>query len=157
MKRYCILTVVAIALAACAGTTAPSTSPLASPVATPTVAPDPIPGFPNTSIVYRREGGFVGKSDEWTIYPTGRIVAGNGTEWQVPAEQVAPLFELVEAPGFGDLNEKYAPAGTCNDCYTHTLTVYGQGEPQSVTFVDGADWPAQLQQALAEINKSIAR
>jgi hypothetical protein len=180
MRRYSLLIIVVIALAACAGATTvpntqpaspvmtPASSPVLSPVATP-IAPSDQSGaaptatsgrvavFPETIIVYQREGGFAGTSDKWTIYPTGRIMGGDGTEWQVPPEQVAPLFKLVEAPGFASLNEKHAPAGTCNDCYTHTLTVYGQGEPQTVTFVEGAELPAPLQQMLGEINTSITR
>jgi hypothetical protein len=184
MKRCCVLIIVAITVAACAGAApAPSTPPASlmrtpavspveipaqSPVATP-VAPSDQSGtsptatsgrvavFPETIIVYQRTGGFAGTSDKWTIYQTGRIVAGDGAEWQVPAEQVAPLFKLVEAPDFASLSAKYAPAGTCNDCFTHTLMVYGPGEPQSVTFVDGADLPPYLQQLLPELNKAIAR
>jgi hypothetical protein len=176
MKRCSVWIIIAIMLAACAGTVAPSTSPLVSPlmthalspVATSIVPPDQsgtaptatsgrVAVFPETIIVYQRAGGFAGTSDKWTIYQTGRIVAGDGAEWQVPAEQVAPLFELVESPAFGELDEKYAPAGTCNDCYTHTLTVYGPGEPQSVTFVDGAEIPSALQRLLTELNTAIAR
>lgn len=168
MNRCFLYILVVIALAACAGP-APST-PLASPVMTPTAAPIAPPdqsgaaptatsghvaGSSETIIVYQREGGFAGTSNKWTIYPTGRIVAGDGTAWQVPAEQVAPLFKLVETPGFASLNEKYAPAGSCNDCYTHTLTVYSPGEPKAVTFVEGADLPALLEQVLSEINNVI--
>ena len=177
MKRCSLLIIAAIALAACASAVPPSSTP-ASPVETPAVSPVVTPNapqepsstaptvaapdgraavFPNTIIVYQREGGFTGQSEKWTIYPTGRIVAGDGTEWQVLAEQVAPLFTLVESPGFADLNEKYEPAGACDDCYEHTLTVYGQGEPQTVTFIEGANVPAHLLQMLSEINKAIAR
>jgi hypothetical protein len=184
MKRCSLLIIVAIALAACAGAApGPNTRPV-SPVMSPAVSPVEIPAqssvatpvpppdqsgtsptsisgrvavFPETIIVYQRDGGLAGMSGKWSIYQTGRIVAGDGTEWQVPAEQVAPLFKLVEAPGFASLNEKYAPAGACNDCYTHTLSVYGPGEPQSVTFVDGADLPPYLQQLMPELNKAIAR
>jgi hypothetical protein len=183
MKRCSLLIFVAIALAACAGAAPPT--PLASPVKTTAVSPvkmpvvsplatpivptkplDVVPAtepagrvavFPDTIIVYQREGGIAGKSEKWTIYPTGRIVSGDGSEWQVPAEQVALLFKLVEAPGFAQLNAKYPAAGACADCYTHTLTVYGQGEPQTVTFGEGPNLPAHVQQMLTEINKSITR
>jgi hypothetical protein len=157
MKRYYLLALAAIALAACAGSVTSSTSPLASPVATPTVAPDAIPALPDTFIVYQREGGFAGTSDTWTIYPTGRVVDDDGAVWEVPVEQVAPLFTLVESPGFKELNAKYVPLGVCNDCFTYTLMVYGQGDPQIVTFVDGANWPEPLQQAVSAINEVVAR
>jgi len=160
MKRCSLLIIVAIALAACAGAASPSITPPVSPVMTPANSPVATPlavaGFSETSIVYQRAGGFAGTSDKWTIYPTGRIAAGDGTAWQVPPEKVAPLFKLVESPAFKELNAKYAPAGTCNDCYTHTLTVFGPGEPQRVTFVDGADLPPAIQQVLPELNAAIA-
>jgi hypothetical protein len=166
MKHCSLLIIVAITLAACAGAAPPP--PLASPglasIApptlsglTPTATAGRVAVFPNTLIVYQREGGFSGKSEKWTIYPTGRIVSDTGTAWQVPAEQVAPLFMLVEAPDFANLNAKYPVANACADCYVYTLMVYGQGEPKSVTYVEGAALPAHLQQVLSEINKAIAR
>jgi hypothetical protein len=182
MKRYGLFIVAMVALAACAAPlsstppASPVETPAVSPVETPAVSPvttpiaptessstaptatdDRVAVFPNTIIVYQREGGFAGRSEKWTIYQTGRIVAGDGTEWQVPADQVAPLFKLIESPVFGELNEKYAPSGVCNDCFTHVLTVYGPGEPQSVTFIDGADIPETLQQVLTGLNTAIAR
>ncbi|HTP07432.1 MAG TPA: hypothetical protein VMP08_04230 [Anaerolineae bacterium] len=183
MKRCGLLIIVAIALAACTGATPSPNTPPVSPVMTPAVSPletpvlsplatpvtspelsatptatasDRAATFPNTIIVVQREGGIAGTSDKWTIYPTGRIVSGDGTEWQVPAEQVAPLFKLVEAPGFANLNTQYPTAIPCADCYVYTLTVYGQGEPQTVTLGEGADLPARVQQILDEINKAIA-
>jgi hypothetical protein len=174
MKRCSFLIIVAIALAACAGAApAPGTPPASpvetaavSPVATPIAPPEPsgaaptatsdrVAVFPNTIIVFQREGGFAGRSDKWTIYPTGRIVAGDGTEWQVPAEQVKPLFDLVESAEFWDLSEKYPATGACADCYTYTLTVYQEGKTKTVTFTDAADLPPVLRQTLASINKSI--
>jgi hypothetical protein len=170
MKRWPLIILTIFTLAACAGAAQPVASPLASPVMTPAVPaaatpiapteparPTPTTGgrvavFPEPIIVYQREGGFAGTSDKWTIYQTGRIVAGDGTEWQVPAEQVASLFKLVESPAFGELNEKYAPIGTCNDCFTYTLTVYGPDQPQTVIFIDGADFPPLGQQLLAQLN-----
>jgi hypothetical protein len=122
---------------------------------TPTATEGRVAVFPNTIIVYQREGGFAGRSEKWTFYPTGRIVAGDGTEWQVPAEQVKPLFDLAESPDFWNLNDSY-PANACADCYVHTLTVYQKGETKTVTFVEDGDLPATLQQTLDEINKLIA-
>ncbi len=180
MKRYSLLMVLVIALAACAGAASPSSTPPTSPVNAPpsttssTTATSPLvplePAgvtpvttdgraavFPNTIIVYQREGGIAGKSEKWTIYQTGRIVTGDGTEWQVPADQVKPLFDLVESPDFGKLKDSYPAAGACDDCYTHTLTVYHEGERQTVTFVEGSDLPVDLQQLLGELNRSVSR
>ena len=164
MKRCCLLFLMAIMLAACAGVVPSSIAPTSTPIAppdqadvTPTVVPDPLPISPDTVIVYQREGGFVGTSEKWTIYPTGRIVSGDGGVWQVPLEQVAPLFNLVESPDFGNLSAKYPAAGACDDCYVHAVMVYDQGTPKTVIFSEGADLPALLQQLLSEINKAITR
>ncbi|HSD84307.1 MAG TPA: hypothetical protein VLG46_10625 [Anaerolineae bacterium] len=180
MKRYSLLIVLAIALAACASGAAPSSTTITSPVnvpqptvsstnaTSPLAPPEPmdvasatpegrVAVFPNTIIVYQREGGFAGKTGQWTFYFTGRIVAGDGTEWQVPADQAKPLFDLAEAPDYWKLNERYPAKGTCNDCYTHTLTVYQKGETKTVIFVEGTDLPTNLQQMLDEINQLISR
>ena len=183
MKRYGLFILVVFALAACANAALPTASPIdaprstapdaqpttlaqTSPLAVPTVqsplpAPTPTDGraaiFPNTIIVYQREGGIAGESQKWTFYSTGRIVAGDGTEWQVPADQVKPLFELAESPDFGNLSDNYPAAGTCADCYTHTLTVFGPSDPQTVTFTEGANAPAPLPQMLDEINQVLAK
>jgi hypothetical protein len=175
MKHYGLLIIAAIALAACAGAASPASTPPASPLTTPAVSPvttptaSPEPAavsptatdgrtavFPNTIIVYQREGGIAGLSNEWTFYHTGRIVTGAGAEWQVPADQVEPLFDLAESSDFWNLNDNYSTA-TCADCYVHTLTVYQNGEVKTVTFDEGADLPDTLQQMLDEINKLIAR
>lgn len=179
MKRSGLLIIVAIALAACAGAASPSSAPPTSTVkppeptvapvtplapgataksaiATPTATADRAAVFPNTIIVYQREGGIVGGSKKWTFYRTGRILAGDGTAWQVPADQAKALFDLAEAPDYWNLSDNYAMAA-CADCYTHTLTVFQKGETKKVTFVEGAGLPANLQQMLDEINKLVTR
>ncbi len=179
MKRSGLLILVVIALAACTGAAFPASAPPTSTVKAPepTVAPvTPIaPGataqtaivtpaatderaavFPNTIIVYQREGGIVGESKKWTFYRTGRILTGDGIAWQVPADQAKPLFDLAEAPDYWNLRDSYSLVA-CADCYTHTLTVFQKGETKKVTFVEGASLPADLQQMLDEINQLIAR
>ena len=175
MKRCGLFIIVVIALTACAGAASPSSTPPASPLQTPgaspamtpiapsepsTAAPTAPAGlaavFPNTIIVYQREGGFASLSAKWTFYHTGRIVSGDGTERQVPAEQVKPLFDLAESSDFWHLNDNYSTS-TCADCYVHTLTVYQNGEVKTVTFVEGSDPPDILQQMLDEINGLISR
>ena len=179
MKRYSLLIVLAIALAACASRTSPASTPFTSPVNAPlatvpaTTAASPLASpesavatpttdgraavFPDTIIVYQREGGIAGKSEKWTFYHTGRVVTGDGTEWQVPADQVKPLFDLAESPDYWKLKDDYPAEGTCADCYQHSLTVFQKGETKTVTFVEGAGLPTNLQQMLSEINQLITR
>ncbi len=179
MKRSGLLIIVVITLAACASSASPVSTPFASPVnaplatvpatavtsplaspkpsaVTPTATDERAAVFPNTIIVYQREGGLVGVSKKWTFYRTGRILTGDGTEWQVSADQIKPLFDLVEAPDYRNLSDSY-PAAACADCYTHTLTVFQKGETKQVTFVEGNGLPANLRQMLDVINQLIAR
>jgi hypothetical protein len=89
--------------------------------------------FPNTIIVYQREGVDPADAGKWTIYKTGRIVAGDGGEWQAPEALVAPLFEFVESPGAWEAAAS-CPAGAGGT--VHTLTVYGPGEVRQLVFTE---------------------
>jgi hypothetical protein len=136
-----------------------------SPIATPSPEVRPTEGaadaetggreavFPNTIIVYQREGVEPADTGKWTIYRTGRIVTGDGTEWQAPEALVAPLFEFVESPGAWE-EAASCPAGTaeCPECAgnaVHNLTVYGQGEVRQLALTEGClDLTGPLRSAL---------
>jgi hypothetical protein len=90
--------------------------------------------FPNTIIVYQKEGH--AGQEQWTIYHTGRIVTGSGSEWQVQSGQVKPLFDLVESPDFWKLDNEYAPDVECIDCLKQIVTVYYEGEIKEITVID---------------------
>ncbi len=180
MKRFYVLALAAIVLAAGAPSTppgspaltqpAPNLSPL-SPLPSPTVSGAPTQPvattpaeptgraavYPNTSVVYQLEGGIAGESKKWTFYPTGRIVAWDGTEWQVPPDQVKRLFDLAESSDYWDLKNNYPLGDVCADCNVPSLTVFRKGEVKKVTFSGGAGLPAVLQQMMEEINKLTAR
>ena len=180
--RYLFIstTVAVLLLTACGPTATPKTVPTPPP-AMPTLAqmtfdsPRPLPPtaepttpvetessgrkavFPNTIIVYQREGRFPDSPQQWTIYHTGRIVAGDGTEWQVPATKVKPLFDFVEAPDFWELDNTYAQAGECLDCLVHILTVYREGEIKEVTVAqEPLDAPENLVRILHEMDSLIS-
>jgi len=107
--------------------------------------------------VYQRQVGPTGDSKQWTFYHTGRIVAGDGTEWQTSADQVKLLFSLAEAPAYWNLNDSYPVAGTCADCIVHILTVYQGGKIKKTTITEGAILPTDLQQMLNEVDGLITR
>lgn len=166
MKGILLITALLVLLIGCASggfTGSPTPSPIETPPsggeATLILEPDDRRAvFPNTIIVYQREGGlFPGSPQQWTIYHTGRIVAADGTEWQVPATEVRLLFDSVEASDFWGLEDNYAPAGECLDCLVHTLTVYREGEIKEITIVQGLlDLPESLGQVLDEIYSLIS-
>lgn len=180
MKHCGLLIILVIALAACASAAPPSSAPPTStvkappptvPPTTPTapiVSPEPsgvsptatdgrAAVFPNTIIVYQRQVGPTGDSKQWTFYHTGRIVAGDGTEWLTSADQVKLLFSLAEAPAYWNLTDSYPAAGTCADCIVHILTVYQGGKIKKTTITQGAILPADLQQMLNEVDTLITR
>jgi len=139
-------------------------SPLATPAADSPL-PTPIPAgeettldgrraaFPGTIVVYQRG------DEQWTIYRTGYVISGDGTEWQVPASQVEELFDLVESPDFWQLRAHFVPpqecpdCDKCPDCPAQKLTVYHEGEIKEVTVDYGAeDLPDRLRQSLDKIH-----
>ena len=139
-----------------------SSSPIATPASEASATDgDAEPGgreavFPNTIIVYQLQGRPVGDWDKWTFYHTGRIVAGDGTEWQVTAEQVKELFDSVEAADFWELDDAYTPAEECPDCPVRTLIVFYDGEIKEIAVTEGAlDLPELLNRALDQMDKLV--
>ncbi len=139
-----------------------SSSPIATPPPESSVSDgDAEPGgrqavFPNTIIVYQWTGRSPGSPEKWTIYHTGRIVAGDGTEWQVTTRQVKELFDSVEAADFWELDDAYTPAEECADCPVETLTVFLDGEIKEIVVTEGAlDLPELLNRALDGIDKLV--
>jgi hypothetical protein len=113
--------------------------------------------FPNTIVVYRREGRFPDSPQKWTFYHTGRLVDEDGNEWQLPAETVKPLFDFVESPDFSALDRSYTASGECLDCLQHVLTVYREGEVHEITFTEGvSDAPEELTWLLDEMETLVA-
>jgi len=137
--------------------TSPSVSSPLSPLPQPTAAGGEATEtggrkaeFPNTIVVYQRD------SQKWTIYVTGRIVGGDGSEWMVPADAVKPLFDSVEADAFWELEEVYGAAGDCPDCPVQKLTVYRGGEIKEITVNQQLDTlPMALGSALGAIDRVI--
>jgi hypothetical protein len=137
--------------------TSPSASSPLSPLPAPTIPGDEtaetggrIAEFPNTIVVYQRDSG------KWTIYLTGRIVGGDGSEWMVPAEGVKPLFDAVEANAFWELEGVYGAAEECPDCTVHGLTVYREGQIKEVAVTEGAvELPPILDQTLEALKRLI--
>jgi hypothetical protein len=110
--------------------------------------------FPNTIIVYQRKDPSRDGQQKWTIYFTGRIVAGDGTEWQVPAAQVKELFSLVESPEFWEMSDSYGAADVCRDCTVETITVFRGESIKEVTIVDSSfSLPEELRQVLDELHR----
>jgi hypothetical protein len=108
-------------------------------------------------VIYRRSGGFAGVSEQWTIYPDGRITASDGRTGQVTVQQVEQLLSDIEALGFFELDSRYMPANTCCDRFTYEITARRGDRMHTVTTMDGTpNTPAELQQVITEISRLLA-
>ncbi len=107
--------------------------------------------FPNTIIVYQKEEN--DSQQQWTIYHTGRIVDGNGTEQQAQSE-VKPLFDLVESSDFWELDNTYGPDDECLDCLKQVVTIYYKGDIKEITVIDpSTEIPQQLKDVLDRLDR----
>lgn len=91
-------------------------------------------------IVYQRSGGIAGVDEEWSIYATGKIVQKDGKEFSVDPVKVAVLLETVETAGLGEFKPASGIGGisNCKDCFTYTLTLFGDEKPLTISAQDGA-------------------
>jgi hypothetical protein len=136
-------------------------SPVTLPETTPDLGQTEPDGraavFPNTIIVYQREGRLPDSPQEWTFYYTGLIKAADGTERQLPAARVEQVFDLAESSDLWSLDDNYAPAGQCLDCLVQTLTIYRQGEIKEISVTgDPPELPEDLKQILSQIEALVS-
>lgn len=88
----------------------------------------------DTVIVYEREGGFTGISQEWVIHLDGTIDGPGDQQLAVPADDVRELVEKGVASDFTALAAETANTETCCDQMTYTLTVVsGDNEWRLIT------------------------
>ena len=131
-------------------------------VATPIVPPEtkePMPdkltkAMGEAVIIYRRSGGFRGTSDQWTIYPDGRITASDGRQRQVTSQQVDQVLSDIDTLGFFKMSGRYISGTTCCDRFTHEITVRRGDKVNTVTTIDAdPSAPPELWQVIDKINR----
>lgn len=108
-------------------------------------------------VTYRREGGFAGISQEWMIFPDGRIVAPDGQEMLAPAEDVIALLAKLKALELLALSENYSDDDACCDLFIYTVTFRIGDETTVLQTSDGADHPEEVSLLLADIEGLIAK
>jgi hypothetical protein len=136
MKHKIIITVT-ILLAACG-------SPTLNTNVTPTSTSNPIETDVFTSddklggavIVYQKSGGFTGITEEWTIFPDGRIVSSDGVEYVLGEEKVTTLLYEIDNLGFFEISGPGQLLSDCRDCFTYRITVSSGGRTKSINYVD---------------------
>jgi hypothetical protein len=110
-------------------------------------------------IVFQRSGGFAGKTEQWSIYASGKISKLNGAEITVDPAQVTALLDAIQASGFYQMKTGPSMGGpsNCKDCFTYQLTVNTGEKPQTIAVQDGAkDVPEAFWSIIQQINILIA-
>ncbi len=111
----------------------------------------------DAAIIYKRSGGFAGVHEQWTVYPDGRIVAGDGRQWRVTPEQVEQLLAEIEALGFFEMSGRYMPLNMCCDRFAYEITVRRGDTVKTITTIDAApDTPPELWRVIDEINRLVS-
>lgn len=108
-------------------------------------------------IIYRREGGIAGITQEWTIFPDGRIVGPGDQEMQVPAEEVMLLLANLKEIESLPVQESYVGDDACCDQFIYTITFKVDNQTTTVQTSDGADHPEEVSLLLANIEDLIAQ
>jgi hypothetical protein len=103
--------------------------------------------FPNPILVYRHEGR---SPQQWTIYPTGLIVADDGGQRQVPPEEVAPLFDYFTSAAFWELDTLYVPTPERPGESLRRVIVYYRGEIREVALPEESGAAEEPLQPLLE-------
>jgi len=119
--------------------------------------PGPAPEIPaGAAILYQRSGGLAGISEEWVIYPNGRIVSQQKKEWQVAEAKVKELLTKLETLGFFELKGKFVPIDQCCDRFLYTLFAQSNAKSNTITVLEGVlDVPQSVWDALAAVSQFI--
>ena len=108
-------------------------------------------------IIYQREGGFAGTSQEWVIHPDGSIEAPGERELAADPDDTSALLALTTDDEISDLGDSYVPQDDCCDKYFYTITIKVGDQEKTIRSSDGADQPEELTDLLAAIEELIAK
>jgi hypothetical protein len=154
---------VLLILTACKAELTPPVSPISplAPAAVPALTARPQVITDGAVIIYTREGGIAGTSDEWRIYDNGRVVINSKAKGPTQAElsegTIGNVLRRIADSNFFDLKDSYMPLNTCCDRFTYTLTIVHDGRIKTVRTIDGAEQPPALAEALAQVQELIQK
>ena len=103
MKRIWIAALLAVlALAACTPGDKITPAPLVTGAADATtpLPPGTMPATGGAAVIVQRSGGIAGTSDQWAIFPDGRVLVGRTNEFRVLPAAVTGLMASIERRGF---------------------------------------------------------
>jgi len=107
-------------------------------------------------ITYQRQGGVTGITQEWEIYPDGRIVGSGGQELQVPPQQVISLLAEAAQLQSSSLQDTYVSDDACCDQFIYTVIVQVGDQETMIQTSDTAEQPEQLTSLLTGIEDLIS-
>jgi hypothetical protein len=90
-------------------------------------------------VVFRREGGIAGLSEQWTIFPDGRVQDADGNQYEIEPAAVTAMLAAIESAGFMELDNSGPPADLCCDRFVYTLAVRLGDRVHTMQTVDGAE------------------
>jgi hypothetical protein len=149
MKRMVYFLVLALLLTACASAGSPGTGSDSTPNSPAGTGES---GTSQVVIDFERQGGITGKPESYKIYSDGTVSLQDGSTRKVSSTQVDEALKAIEAAGFFDLTIPPLK-GTCNDCYTYTITVNYNGKTNTITATDNGELPQAFWDAMNEITK----
>jgi hypothetical protein len=123
-------------------------------------APDaaPVEGVSTDIVItYQREGGVAGITQEWVIYPDGKIIAPGGQEMKVPPHEVIALLAKAAEIESSSLKESYVPDDACCDQFIYTIIVKVGDQDTTIRTSDGAEQPDQLTSLLTSIEDLLSQ
>lgn len=107
-------------------------------------------------IIYQREGGFAGLSQEWTIYSDGTVYAPGEQELAADPDDIAELLSLSTSAEVSALDGSYVPKDNCCDKNIYTVTITDGDQEKTIRTTDDAQQPEELTELLAAIEELIA-
>ena len=110
----------------------------------------------DTVIIYEREGGFTGISQEWVIHLDGTIEGPGEQQLAVPPEDVLEFVETGVESDFEALAAESADHDACCDQLTYTLTVVSDDEVWSLRTTDSAEQPREVSELFIMVEALIA-
>lgn len=109
-----------------------------------------------TVIIYEREGGIAGISQEWVIHLDGTIDAPGDQKLTVPPEDVQEIVEAGAESDISSLTSESSTPDACCDQFTYTITMVSGDKEWQLMTTDTAEQPEEVSELFIMIEALIA-
>ncbi len=110
----------------------------------------------DTIIIYEREGGFAGMSQEWVIHMDGTIEGPGDEQLAVPPEEVLEVVETGVESEIATLAPALSTPDACCDQFIYTITVISGDAEWSFVTSDSAQQPQEVSELFFMVQRLIA-